>query len=159
VIDVDEGGRSVEAIIAALASVPVEIGRLIDGKSAEDLARPAQDGGWGLVEIMPHLRDWEEIIGERVTAILAEDEPALEGHDDSLWAIEHGYRDQDTLAVFEEYAERRNALVERLRDLAADDWRRVGILPKRGRVTLHWLMESVCDHDAKHVVQAREVLA
>ncbi|MBA2469516.1 MAG: DinB family protein [Chloroflexia bacterium] len=159
VMTVDEEGRTTDAVIATLASVPVDLGRLIEGKSAEDLARPAQDGGWGLVEILPHFRDWEEIIGNRVAAILVEDEPAFEEYDDSLWAIEHGYRDQDTRAAFEEFAERRGALVERLGALGADEWNRVGILPKRGRVTLHWLLNSVCNHDASHVVQARDVLA
>lgn len=159
VMTVDDKGRSTDAVIATLASVPVDLGRLIEGKSAEDLLRPAQDGGWGLVEILPHFRDWEEIIGERVAAILTEDEPAFEEYDDSLWAIEHGYRDQDTRAAFEEFAERRGALTERLGTLGPDEWTRVGILPKRGRVTLHWLLDSVCDHDARHVVQARDVLA
>ncbi len=94
-----------------------------------------------------------------MAAILAEDEPAFEEYDDSLWAIEHGYRDQDTRAAFEEFAERRGALVERLGTLGAEEWSRVGVLPKRGRVTLHWLLDSVCNHDASHVVQARDVLA
>lgn len=159
VITVGEKGRSVDAVIAALASVPVEIARLIEGKSTDELAKPAQDGAWGLVEILPHFRDWEEIIDARVTAILAEDEPGLEEYDDSLWAIEHGYREQDTRAAFDDFAARRGALVERLGSLGEDDWTRVGILPKRGRVTLHWLLDSVCNHDAKHVVQARDVLA
>lgn len=159
VVTVDEHGRSVDAVMAALASVPVDIARLIDGKSTEELTRPAQDGGWGLVEILPHFRDWEEITGQRVSAILSEDEPGLEEYDDSLWAIEHAYRDQDTRAAFDEFAARRAALLERLATLAPDDWNRVGVLPKRGRVTLHWLLDSMCTHDARHVVQARDVLA
>lgn len=159
VTSVKEHGRSVDAVMAALASVPVDLARLIDGKSIEELTRPAQDGGWGLVEILPHFRDWEEITDQRVSAILAEDEPGLEEYDDSLWAIEHGYRDQDTRAEFEEFAARRAALVERLGALEAEDWNRVGVLPKRGRVTLHWLLDGICTHDARHVVQARDVLA
>lgn len=159
VTTVDENGRSTDAVLAALASVPGDIARLIEGKSSEELTQPAHDGGWGLVEILPHLRDWEEIIEQRVAMILAEDEPALDEYDDSLWAIEHAYREQDTRAAFEEFSSRRGALVERLAALGKEEWNRVGILPKRGRVTLHWLMNRVCDHDAKHVVQARDVLA
>jgi len=159
VMTVDESGRSIEAVIATLASAPIDIGRFIEGKSDADLTRPAQDGGWGMVEVLPHLRDWEEIFGQRVSQILNEDGPSLEEHDDSLWAIEHGYRDQDPLEAFQAFVELRTALVERLGALESGDWNRVGILPKQGRVTLHWLMNSVCNHDAKHVVQARDVLA
>jgi hypothetical protein len=46
-----------------------------------------------------------------------------------------------------------------LASLAAPEWQRIVILPKRGRVTLHWLMSSLYDHDTKHLAQAREVLA
>ena len=159
VLTVDDPGRSIDVVIAALASAPMDIGRLIEGKTDAELTRPAQDGGWGMVEILPHLRDWEEIIGDRLSLILAGDSPLFEEYDDSLWAIEHGYRDQDPRQAFQDFTERRAALVERLGALAPDAWNRVGVLPKRGRVTLHWLMNSICGHDAKHVVQTRDVLA
>jgi len=159
VLTVDDTGRTTEAIVAALASVPGEFARLVAGKSDADLMRPAQDGGWGLVEILPHLRDWERIYQDRIEAILSEPEPTLEEYDDSLWAIEHGYRDQDPREAQEEFTTLRERLVERLAGLDRDGWNRVAILPKRGRVTLHWLMDSLCNHDAKHVVQARDVLA
>lgn len=157
--EVDETGRSPEAVIEALASVPVDLARLMEGRSSDDLMRPAQDGGWGLVEIIPHFRDWEVIYGERLTQALAENPATLEEQDDSLWAIEHGYREMDPREVFEEFSALRASLVERLRELGDDDWRRVVILPKQGRVTLHWMMNKLYDHDAKHLMQARDVLA
>jgi hypothetical protein len=91
--------------------------------------------------------------------ILDQDAPSLEEYDDSLWAIEHGYRDQQPREALREFTAMRGGLVERLRTLEPAAWNRVGILPKRGKVTLHWLMDSVCNHDAKHVMQARDVLA
>jgi hypothetical protein len=151
--------RSPEAIISALASVPVELGRLVNGKSWDELARAAQDGGWGLIEILPHLRDWDVIFTERVNRVLDEDEPALEDYDDSLWAIEHEYSEQDPFATIKEFTALREGIVERLRAIDADGWNRTAILPKQGRVTLQWLFNKLCDHDAKHVVQARDVLA
>jgi hypothetical protein len=159
VLTVDDKGRSTEEIVDILASIPVELARLIDGKSDDDLTRPANDGGWGLVEILPHFRDWELIIGERVTVILEQDAPSLEEYDDSLWAIEHEYREQQPREALREFTELRNALTERLQALEPADWNRIGILPKQGRVTLHWLTDSICNHDAKHLVQARDVLA
>ncbi len=151
--------RSPESIFSALAAVPKELDRLIDGRDRDDLAQAAQDGGWGLVEILPHMRDWDLIYRDRLTLALEQQEPTLEEYDDSLWAIEHAYSDQDPHATWEEFAALRNDLVARLELLSADDWQRTVILPKRGRVTLQWLFGNLSDHDAKHIVQAREVLA
>lgn len=156
---VDAHGPSVETVILTLETVPAELTRLVEGKSDDDLMQPAQDGGWGLVEILPHFRDWEEITAERVEAVLNEDEPSIEEYDDSLWAIEHAYRDQDPREALEQFIALRTALVERLKELEPEQWNRIGILPKRGRVTLHWLLNNITNHDAKHIVQARDVLA
>ena len=151
--------RSPSAIVAALAAVPAEFQRLMDGRDRDDLAQPAQDGGWGLVEILPHMRDWELIYRDRLTIVLSQDEANLEEYDDSLWAIEHAYSDQDPVATWTEYDGLRGDLVQRLEALTPQDWERVVILPKRGRVTLQWLLDNLSRHDAKHIVQARDVLA
>ena len=156
---IGEGGRSVEAIRAALAAVPGEFARLVNDKTDDQLMQPAQDGGFGMVEILPHMRDWEAILGNRVERILDEDEPSLEEYDDSLWAIEHAYRDQDPRQALREFTALRTSLVARLETLRPEEWNRVGILAKHGRVTLHWLLDQFSNHDAKHVVQARDVLA
>ena len=101
--------------MTALAAMPGELARLVQGKSDEQLWQPAQDGGSGMVEILPHLRDWEVILADRVDLILTEDVPTLEDYDDSLWAIEHGYRDQDPRAGAGGVQRAANALVNRLR--------------------------------------------
>ncbi len=159
VLTVDERLRPVETVLANLRSIPVELGRLIEGRSLDDLMRPAQDGGWGVVEIIPHFLDWEMIYAERLDLILSENPATMQEYDDSLWAIEHGYRDLDPRETYAEFARLRGRLVERLEALPRGDWHRIVVLPKRGRVTLHWLMSSLYDHDTKHLVQARDVLA
>lgn len=155
----DASGRSIDGIQAALASVPEELSRLLADRSREELMQPAQDGGWGIVEILPHFRDWERVIRVRVDRILAEESPELEEHDDSLWAIEHDYSSQDPVTVLEEFRDQREALVARLESIDEAAWNRDGILPKHGSITLHWLLNNVCDHDARHLMQVRDVLA
>jgi hypothetical protein len=154
-----QSNRTTQAVVAALAAVPGDLERLINGKTAEDLAQPAQDGRWGLIEILPHFCDWEEICLDRVNRILNEDVPALEDYDDSLWAIEHEYSQQDPIKTLRQFTELRGALVERVGNLAPEQWEREAVLPKRGRITLFWLLDNLTAHDAKHVVQARDVLA
>lgn len=151
--------RTPEGILADLAATIGEFQRLLNGRKLDDLAQPAQDGGWGIVEILPHMRDWELIYRDRLPMALEHDEPTLEEYDDSLWAIEHAYSEQDPETTWDEFRALREALVARLTAMSPDDWQRVVILPKQGRVTLQWLMNNLTAHDAKHLVQARDVLA
>lgn len=150
--------RSTDSIVRALANTPVELARLVDGKSSETLMRPSQDGGWGIVEVVPHMRDWELIHAERVERILREERPHLAEQDDALWAIERNYREQDTRAALDEFRRLRAVLVRRLEELDDAQWMRTATHPRLGEVTLHVLMDRVCDHDAKHVQQVKDVL-
>lgn len=154
----DPGERSIEGILTALANVPVDIARLVDDRSLEELRRPSQDGGWGVVEILSHLQDWEQITHDRVWRMLDEERPALEEYDDSLWAIEHEYSSKDPFEVARRFTALREQMVERLRGLDEAAWRRMADLSGQGEVTLRWLLTSLVDHDAKHIEQAREVL-
>jgi hypothetical protein len=156
---VEFSGRPIDEVKTALGSVSVEMTRLLEGRTGDDLMQPANDGGWGIVEIAPHFRDWEVVIADRVQRILAEEEPVLEEHDDSLWAIEHDYRSQDPREAMAEFRTLREALVKRVSALPDSAWLRRATIPKRGVITLHWLLDNLCDHDAKHLMQSRDVLA
>lgn len=150
-------GSPPERIIDALEATIVNFQRLMENRSREELQQAAQDGGWGIVEILAHVRDWEEVHHERVRSILIEDHPVLEDYDDTLWAIEHDYGSQEGHKVFHDIAELRQDLVERLRELDQDAWQRGAVLSGHGEITLTWLMENLVRHDAKHLNQARDV--
>lgn len=150
--------RAPEAVMRALTGFPVELDRLVDGKPDDRLTQPAQDGGWGMVEILSHLRDWEEVFDERLVVILEQDRPRLATYDDSLWAIERNYREENPRRVLARFRELREALVVRVEALDESDWQRVGLHPRRGEVTVHWLLDRIADHDAEHLEQARDVL-
>lgn len=150
--------RSPETVLRALAGFPVELDRLIDGKPDDVLTQPAQDGGWGMVEILSHLRDWEEVFHGRLWAMLEQDRPQLTVFDDSLWAIERNYREQKPRQVFARFRELRGILTDRVEELDDAAWQRVGIHPRRGEITVHWLLDRLCDHDANQLERARDVL-
>lgn len=151
--------RSVPEILAALRATPAELDRLISGQSDEALARPASDGEWGVVEILPHLGDWEAVQQVWMHRLLDEDVPALEPVDDSLWAIERDYAGQPPAESLATFAERRSETVHLLESLDDDTWQRQAVHPRLGRLTLHQLAERMCDHDARHIEQARDALA
>lgn len=151
--------RSISTILEDQRSLAVEFDRLTAGKSREVLLQPDNDGGWGVVDILSHLLDWERVTHDRVHRIVHEDHPHLPDFDDSLWAVEHNYRSNDPTDVLDELRQHREALIEELEGLDEAEWTRGGDLENRGEITLHWLMNHVCDHDRKHLKQAREVLA
>jgi hypothetical protein len=163
----DDGGvpvtnpvRTPEAILAELASFPDEFYRLVlAGHEGDDLLRPARDGGWGVVEILPHLRDWEEIYTDRAHKLVTEERPHLPAYDDELWAIERDYRGQNPIETFEQFREMRGQLVEFLGELSPEMWQRQGEHGAYGSITLQWLTDHMCDHDREHLQQAQDALA
>ena len=151
--------RSHDTILAELASLPVEFDRLVLRPYDRDtLVQPAADGGWGVVEILPHLRDWEAIYYERARAIAYEENPRLMAQDDSLWAIERDYRSQDPAETLAELGEMRERLVAMLSELPPDAWDRTGEHSAFGRISLRWLMNQLCDHDREHLDQALDAV-
>ncbi len=152
--------RTRDETIEALASFPDELERLVlRGHADAQLRQPASDGGWGVVEILPHLRDWEVIYLERVEKILAEGHPDLPGFDDTLWSIERDYRGQDPRATFEELKATRARLVVLISAVTPEDWERTGQHSYYGDITLSWLLDHICDHDHEHLEQARDALS
>jgi len=152
-----DAGLTPAVILDALEATIVSLERLLEGRSSEELRQAAQDGGWGIVEILSHIQDWEEVAHERVRSILEQTRPELEDYDDSLWAIEHDYGSQNGHTVLACIVELRSQLVERLRHLEPASWQRQAILAGEGEITLRWLMQRLVEHDARHIGQAREV--
>jgi hypothetical protein len=150
--------RAIDEVIATLRSTPDEFARLIEGKSDEALAQAASDGEWGVVEILPHLRDWEEVYLGWIQQILSVDTPALPEVDDSLWAIEHDYANEPVPHALATFSDVREEVVGLLASLDPASWERRAIHPRAGRITLHQLADRMCDHDARHIEQARDAL-
>lgn len=158
---VENALRSREHILEQLESFPADLARVIfaDHVTTEDIYRPGNDGGWGIAEILPHLRDWEEIYFERARRIVEEDHPHIPGYDDSLWAIERDYSGQDPAEVFEEFSALRGEHIALLRSLTPEQWQRTGEHSMLGTITLQFMEDKVLEHDIERLAQAREVLA
>ena len=151
--------RTPEDIVEALTAFPSELTRLVNDQSHDALMAPGSDGAPGVVEILPNLHDWEQIFGERVRAILTEDNPSLPAFDDELWAIERDYRGQDPAKVLKAFLTLRAGLLDRLDGLGAAAWSRTGDHETYGEVTLAWVIEQIVESDANHLAQVRDALS
>jgi hypothetical protein len=52
----------------------------------------------------------------------------------------------------------RQQLVELLSNASPEEWQRTAIHGYYGQITLHWMADHICDHDAEHLQQARDAL-
>lgn len=151
--------RPFHELVESLEAAPGVLARLIEGESRERLARPASDGDWGVIEIVPHLAEWERVIVQWTRRWLRETDPNLQHVDDSLWSIERDYASQDTYTALARFGDDRQELVDVLRALDPVEHDRTAIHPELGRMSMHQFVAWICDHDARYIAQARDALA
>lgn len=146
-------------LVPSLEGFPDDLARLLQGYSVDALRRPASDGGWGVIENLGHLRDWEEIFHSRVERLLTEDNPEMPVFDDQLWEIEHDYRGQDPLRVLDQLRAQRQQLVSMLREVPVESWERSGSVGTEQDVSLATIVQRIRQHDLEHLQLVAEALA
>lgn len=146
-------------LLDELATFPAALEHAVHHASADALRRPGSDGGWGAIEHLAHLRDWEEVTLGRIVAVLEHDEPTLPAFDDGLWDIERDYRSRRSDQVLAEFSSLRREAVAAARTGGAAGLERGGVHGIHGRITLRWLLTSLHAHGADHLRQIRDALA
>ncbi|HTO12930.1 MAG TPA: DinB family protein [Candidatus Binatia bacterium] len=140
--------------MARLARTPDQVAAALGGHRAAVLARRPAPEAWSPTEIVCHLRDIEEVLGERVAAILADDEPALpEAGPADRWARERQYARHDPEQALAHFRRRRGESLETLIALPPAGWQRGGEHPARGRLTIDMLVAHMAWHDDNHLEQ------
>jgi hypothetical protein len=151
--------RAPDDRLARLARTPDEIGGLIGARGERALGRRPAPEAWAPVEVICHLRDAEEMFGQRVETILANDEPVLPDVGPSdRWAEDRQYRRHDPVVALAHFRRRRGESLETLIALPAADWQRGGERPGRGRLTIDRLVALMAWHDDNHLEQLTRAL-
>lgn len=131
-------------------------------RSADPVAlKTKRDGpdGWTPVEILCHMRDYDEIFLLRARRILDEESPVFTTYNPMQMAIDNQYAKQDPLAVLDEMAAGRETLAALYESLAPEQLLRTAIHPTEGVLPLYDLMMKVGHHDLDHIEQMTRVLA
>lgn len=150
--------KSNEDLIDALAAFPKRLDTLLADRDEADLKRAGPEAGWGVVEILCHLRDTEEVFIERVELMLTENTPRLQPSDHTLWPIDRDYFGQDPGEVLESFSEYRRTIVEILDDMHITDWERIGLHPEYQQITIRQYVGLIVRHDAEHEQQIMAAL-
>jgi uncharacterized damage-inducible protein DinB len=135
------------------------IGFLLAKTSAEDM-RTLRDGGdgWTVLEVMCHLRDWEELFLDRVKLMKDTELPDLPNPDPDAAAAERGYLEQSLQGAYESWAKNRANFVKYLETLTEADWDRAGQHPRRGLMSIADQLFLTVWHDSLHIEQMIKIL-
>ncbi len=115
----------------------------------------ARDGsdGWTVLEVLCHLRDYENIFMSRNKLVLEADEPALPVYNPMTLAAENRYAEQDFLTVWNEWLELRRQHLDLLSRLTPEAWNRKGAHPTWGIVPILEMATITALHDGDHTEQ------
>ena len=138
------------------------LGVFVDGTSQEvaTTLRDPNDGekGWTVVEVVCHLRDFDEIFHRRARLMVEQEYPALPAYNHEQLVIERAYNQQDLRAVYGDLVRSRAEFVEFFHSLEEAQWQRSGVHAERGRFTMHDALVQVGQHDALHIEQMTRIL-
>ncbi len=125
------------------------------GEVSQERARTATDGpnGWSVLEVICHLRDWEDIFCERVQMMLSEDNPKLPDHDQEQMAKDRHYSSQDLQQAFDLYLNLRQRHLQILAGLTPEQWQRRGLHPRWGEINVVEHGMNTALHDVNHIEQ------
>lgn len=148
-----------DRIIALLSGFPAKVhAQVITLSEAESLWRPAPEE-WNIKEVVCHLRDSAERLGERLRLITTQDNPLLPAFNENALVTEKRYAEEILPVVLMRYVEFRQRDIDLLRGLPAEGWGRTGVHQERGPQRFQQIAETIVRHETEHLEQIRELRA
>jgi uncharacterized damage-inducible protein DinB len=144
-------------LLAKLAEVTEQILAEVRNLDNEDINFNQDVNDWTIKQIMAHLRDAERIWTERVSRILAEDEPFLRAFNPDELAEERDYQQQDWNEVLGGFEQARQNNLTVFQSLNSAQWLKGGIHQERGRISIQDIAAELVAHSEEHLEQIRHV--
>src|SRR5688500_15878424 len=127
----------------------------IRGLTRDDLLSvPAADanvGLWSIQQVVLHCMDSDLVSTDRLKRMIAEDNPRLIGYDESKFAKNLFYEQQDAEQAAAIVDMSRRLFANVLRRLPAGAWNRKGTHNERGEITVGSYLKATVDHLEHHL--------
>lgn len=137
--------------IAIIEACPAQMRQALSGLTAEQLDTPYRPGGWTLRQVAHHVPDSHVNAYIRFKLALTEDEPTIKPYAEDRWAELQDTRItpvEVSLTLLESVHRR---LVDLLRSLRPEDFRRTLRHPERGVLNLDQMVDLYAWHGSHHV--------
>jgi hypothetical protein len=144
-------------ILETLAGAPAAMAAALKGASDEALRRRPAAGKWSMIENAAHLRDIERVYQGRFSKMAFSDRPAFWMLDNDRAAAALRYGESAPAAVVKEFRRLREETLALLRALPHQAWRRTGLHPTRGELTVEQLAGVLAGHDERHLEKIRSL--
>ncbi|MCU1231117.1 MAG: hypothetical protein JWO97_4001 [Acidobacteria bacterium] len=144
-------------VLSVLDSSVAATRAMFEGLDDATIRRPEADGKWSMIEVAHHLADGELVLGVRIRMIVAHDRPPIVAYDQDLWSQKLHYRDAKLDDVLEQFAVMRSANVRLARQLAPEEFTRVGIHTERGAESVGYTLRLLAGHDLVHLDQLARI--
>jgi hypothetical protein len=142
-------------ILATLRALPDKLDTLCEGLSYDELRRRPSPDEWSILEVYCHLRDFAQIEGTRIQRLVEEENPTLPPYDQEELARERDYQGDDPLRVRIAVRAYWGGLAYQLEQLSEEQWRRGGLHPEDGPVTVRSRAALMAEHARLHLAQIR----
>ena len=130
-----------------------DVADALAGATDEELDRVSA-GGWSARMVAHHLADSEATAYVRLRKLLAEDQPVIAGYDEGLFArrLHYDRPIEPSLAVLRAV---RQASLQLLEAIEADEWQRAGTHSESGPYTVDDWLRIYATHSHDHADQIR----
>ena len=143
--------------LALQAAAPTRLASLIEGLSAEELARRPAPQKWSIQELVAHLADDELVGGYRIRMILSSPGTPIQAFDQDVWARTGRYHAIDVRSSLEMFRVLREANLALLRSLGPEEWKMSGIHAERGVESIRDIAMYFAGHDINHFKQIEAI--
>jgi len=145
------------AVLEALAGAPAAMAAALKGVSDDLLRRRPAPGKWSMIENAAHLRDIERVYQARFSNMAFSERPAFWMLENDRAASALRYGEADAAAVVKEFRRLREETLVLLRAFPHQTWRRTGLHPTRGELTVEQLAGVLAGHDERHFEKIRSL--
>jgi hypothetical protein len=139
------------AIIEQYAKGAGDVAAAIKGLGREDFLATPVPGTWSIQQIVMHLMDSDLIASDRMKRIIAEENPAIIGYDETAFAHKLSYDKLDPFAAAEIFRMNREMTAVIFRNLPDAAFSRVGTHNERGKVVLGEMVKMYVQHLEHHL--------
>ena len=131
----------------------------VDQTTAAALRDPNDgDAGWTTLDVVCHLRDFEQVWQRRLQMALTQDNPPFEPFDPNALVTANDYAGQDFAQVWAERTALRAESIAMLDAITDEQWSRTGLHARFGSLTIIELKFQLPLHDLDHAEQIARIL-